>query len=63
MLISRIERFLHDTEMTWTRFGRLSVGDPRFVRDLRNGRLPRPSTESRVERFMNHYREKLAHAD
>jgi hypothetical protein len=63
MLIRRIERFLRDTEMTWTRFGRLSVGDPRFVEDLRNGRLPRPATEQRVQTFMNHYRETLAHAD
>jgi hypothetical protein len=33
MLIRRIERFLRKTEMTGTKFGRLAVGDPRFVRD------------------------------
>jgi hypothetical protein len=27
------------------------------VQDLRNGRLPRPATESRVEHFINIYRE------
>ena len=57
MLISRIERFLRQTGMPWTRFGRLAARDPRFVEDLRNGRIPRPRTESRLEHFMNKYRE------
>ena len=56
MLISRIERFLRETGMPWTKFGRLAVSDPRFVEDLRNGRLPRPAVERRVEHFMNTYR-------
>lgn len=55
MLIRRIERFLRDTDMAWTKFGRLAAGDPRFVQDLRNGRTPRPATEKRVEHFMNTY--------
>ena len=55
MLIRRIERFLRKTEMPWTKFGRLAVRDPRFVEDLRNGRMPRPRTEQRVEHFMNIY--------
>ncbi len=57
MLIRQIERFLLDTGMPWTRFGRLAVHDPRFVEDLRNGRSPRNHTEKRVEHFMNNYRE------
>lgn len=57
MLISRIERFLRETGMPWTKFGRLATHDPRFVQDLRNGRLPRAATETRVEHFMNLYRE------
>lgn len=57
MLIRRIERFLRDTGMPWTKFGRLATHDPRFVQDLRNGRVPRPETEDRVEHFMNTYRE------
>ena len=57
MLIRRIERFLRDTRMPWTKFGRLAVGDPRFVGDLRNGRAPRPETEERVEHFMNKFGE------
>jgi hypothetical protein len=56
MLIRRIEQFLRETGMPWTKFGRLATQDPRFVQDLRNGRLPRPATESRVEHFMNNYR-------
>jgi hypothetical protein len=63
MLIRRIERFLRKTGMPWTKFGRLAVSDPRFVEDLRNGRLPRPATESRVEHFMNIYREDASHAN
>ncbi|MBC2668650.1 hypothetical protein ACFOON_15725 [Novosphingobium piscinae] len=56
MLIARIEHFLRETGMPWTRFGRLATHDPRFVQDLRNGRTPRPGTERRVEHFMNMYR-------
>ena len=63
MLISRIERFLRETDMPWTKFGRLAVRDPRFVQDLRNGRLPRPSMEQRVEHFMNIYRKGVTHAN
>lgn len=57
MLIRRIERFLRETGMPWTKFGRLAAQDPRFVADLRNGRLPRPATTQRVEHFMNIYKE------
>jgi hypothetical protein len=57
MLIRQIERFLRNTGMPWTKFGRLAVHDPRFVGDLRNGRSPRPETETRVEHFMNTYLE------
>lgn len=57
MLITRIERFLRETGMPWTKFGRLAAQDPRFVQDLRNGRTPRTRTAKRVEHFMNIYRE------
>lgn len=59
MLLRRIERFLRETGMPWTKFGRLATHDPRFVGDLRNGRSPRPETTSRVEHFMNTYREQF----
>lgn len=62
MLIRQIERFLRETGMPGTRFGRLAAHDPRFVGDLRNGRTPRPETAARIEDFMNRYLEGK-HAD
>ncbi|SFF99554.1 hypothetical protein SAMN05518801_10571 [Novosphingobium sp. CF614] len=55
MLLRHIERFLRQTNMPWTKFGRLAARDPRFVADLRNGRTPRAGTAKRVEAFMNAY--------
>jgi hypothetical protein len=57
LLLRQIEKFLRETGMPWTRFGRLAAQDPRFVEDLRNGRTPRPGTEARIARFMAIYRE------
>lgn len=56
MLIRKIEKFLRETDMPWTKFGRLAARDPRFVGDLRNGRMPRADTAARVEQFMTEYR-------
>lgn len=61
MLIRNIEKFLRQHRMSPTRFGRLAANDPRLVLDLRLGREPRKRTQSRVEHFMNTYRE-TAHA-
>ena len=52
MLLPEIERFLRETGMAWTHFGRLAVGDPRLVQDMRNGRTPRPENEARIRAFM-----------
>jgi len=52
MLLRQIEKFLKETGMAWTKFGRLATHDPRFVQDLRNGRSPRPETQVRVEQFI-----------
>jgi hypothetical protein len=57
MLIRKIEVFLRRTGMPATKFGRLAAHDPRFVLDLRMGRMPRIHTEKRVEHFMNIYQE------
>ena len=57
MLIRKIEVFLRRTGMPATKFGRLAAHDPRFVLDLRMGRMPRTRTERRVEHFMNIYQE------
>ena len=62
MLLRQIEKFLRETDMPWTKFGRLAAHDPRFVEDLRNGRTPRPATQARVEHFMNTYQGQ-AHAN
>lgn len=59
MLIRKIEVFLRRTGMPATKFGRLATHDPRFVLDLRNGRMPRSRMEQRVEHFMNTYREDI----
>lgn len=55
MLIRKIEKFLRETNMPVTKFGRLATRDPRFVLDLRNGRLPREETTERVERFIREF--------
>ena len=56
MLIRRIEKFLREFDMPATKFGRLAAHDPRFVLDLRNGRMPRSGTERRVDGFMEEWR-------
>ena len=55
MLLRQIEKFLRETGMPWTKFGRLAAGDPRFVADLRNGRSPRAATEVRITGFITAY--------
>lgn len=55
MLIRTIENFLRQHKMAATKFGRLAAHDPRFVLDLRMGRIPRPGTEARVRRWMQRY--------
>jgi hypothetical protein len=55
-LLRKIEIFLNEFHMPWTKFGRLSVRDPRFVQDLRNGRQPGRTVSERAERFMSLWR-------
>lgn len=57
MLIRKIEIFLRQTGMPATKFGRLAAHDPRFVLDLRMGRIPRNHTQLRIEQFMTSYQE------
>jgi hypothetical protein len=52
-LLRRIERYIRATDTPPTRLGRLAVGDPRFVFDLRSGREPRPATEQRVQSWLD----------
>jgi hypothetical protein len=51
-LLNQIETYLAQHRMPPSKFGRLAVGDPRFVDDLRGGRLPRPRTCERVHSFL-----------
>ncbi|WP_164115426.1 hypothetical protein [Sphingorhabdus sp. Alg239-R122] len=53
----RVERFLNETGMPRTKFGRLVARDPRLVDDMRNGRQPREEMRKNIEHFMNKYRE------
>ena len=49
-----VRKFLRQTGMPKTRFGRLAVNDPNFVDRLERSE-PRPETISRVQRFMEDY--------
>ena len=63
MLIRKVEKFLRKHDMAATKFGRLAAHDPRFVLDLRMGRIPRALTEKRILEWMAEYetaRERLA---
>lgn len=51
-LLREVEKFLRQSDLAPTRFGREAVGDPRFVFDLRNGRDPRPRTIARVLAYL-----------
>jgi hypothetical protein len=55
MLLRTIETFLRAHAMPATKFGRLAAHDPRFVLDLRMGRVPRPDTELRTRAWMQGY--------
>ena len=54
--LAEIERFLAETGMNATAFGRAAANDPNFVGDLRNGRKPNFGTADRVDEFMRRYR-------
>jgi hypothetical protein len=52
-IIPRIERYLRETGIAATLFGRLVAGDPRLVSDLRHGRTPGARLSARIECQMN----------
>ncbi len=60
MLIRKVEKFLRRHDMPATKFGRLAIGDPRFVLDLRMGRIPRHATELKIEGWMDEFETALA---
>ena len=51
-LLRDVEKFLRQSDVAPTRFGREAMGDPRFVFDLRNGRDPRPRTVAKVRAYL-----------
>lgn len=51
-LLEQIEAYLVQTRVSPSTFGRLVVGDPRFVVDLRSGRNPRRQTCERVKQYL-----------
>ncbi len=51
-LLDQIEGYLARTGTKASMFGRLAVGDPRLVQDLREGRRPRRKTQERVRQFL-----------
>lgn len=51
-LLTKIDCYLRHTGMPPTRFGRMTVNDPRLVGDLRLGRVPGPHVAARVEAFI-----------
>ncbi len=51
-VLIKINRYLRQTGMPMSKFGRLSVKDPRLVHDLRLGRQPRPPMVARIEEFI-----------
>src|ERR1700747_1570467 len=59
-LLAVVERFLPETGVTPTAFGRDAMGDPRFVFDLRAGREPHSATVHRARVQMATYHTYLA---
>ena len=55
-----VERFLRETELPPTKFGRLAAHDPRLVLDMRNGREIREPMALRLREFMGEYRSHMA---
>jgi hypothetical protein len=51
-LLADIKRYLRNTGVAPTTFGRLTVGDSRFVIDLEAGRQPRPEREKQLREWM-----------
>ena len=51
-LLEQVETYLARTRVPPSTFGRLALGDPRFVDDLRAGRKLRGKTQERVRCYL-----------
>lgn len=54
-LLAKVYAFLKANNIPETKFGRLSVKDPRLVHDIRLGRTLRQKTKQRVLDFIESY--------
>lgn len=54
-LLEQIEEYLARNSVSPSTFGRLAIGDPRLVADLRSGRHPRRRTEERLRDYLNDF--------
>jgi hypothetical protein len=52
-LMEQIEAYLEESGVSPSTFGRMSVGDPRLVADLKAGRRPRQRTQDRLTSFLD----------
>ena len=51
-LLEQVESYLAQTKLPPSTFGRMALGDPRFVEDLRAGRKLRSKTQERVRCYL-----------
>lgn len=51
-LLPEIEEWLRKNGVAPTLFGRAAMRDPRFVLDLRKGRVPKEPTRQRIRQFI-----------
>lgn len=51
-LLKQVENYLARTKVPPSTFGRMVLGDPRFVDDLRAGRKLRRKTQERVRCYL-----------
>ena len=51
-LLEQVEAYLARTRVPPSTFGRMALGDPRFVDDLRSGRHPRRKTQEKVRAYL-----------
>lgn len=54
-MLLKISEFLKRNKMPESTFGRLAIGDPRLVGDIKKGRQLRPVTAMRISTFMAFY--------
>lgn len=52
-LLEQVENYLTHTRMPPSTFGRLAIGDPRLVKDLRSGRKLRRGTQERLQNYLS----------